>query len=117
MTATDRRGTDRRPQPIDIEYWCDGTRHQGRIQDLSEGGLYVYTGLSWPARKAIEFRFLLPDGSQAPIEGHGTVVWWEPMGFGVRFDRLAAGDRERLRRFVDELPESLPTPARGSRWL
>ena len=115
MNDVERR-TDRFPQRIEIEYRIEETRYQSLIGDLSEGGVYIYTRLDWAAGKPIEFRFRLPDGSETPIHGDGTVVWWEPKGFGVRFERLAAADRERIRSFVDSLPESLPTPARGSQW-
>ena len=63
--------------------------------------VYIHTGISWPAETVITFRFQLPDGSEIPIEGSGTVVWTERMGFGVRLDQLATSDRDRIKGFVE----------------
>ena len=99
MTTDDRRTAERHTLPIEMEFWCDETRHRARIEDLSEGGAYVYTGLNWPQGKTIEFSFVIP-GDDAPVTGTGTVVWTEYMGFGVRFDTVAGDGRERIRDLV-----------------
>lgn len=110
MQPDDRRKTDRQSLPIEIEFWCDSTRHRGRIEDLSEGGAYVYTGLNWPSGKTIEFAFSIP-GSEKPIRGTGTLVWSEYMGFGLRFDSLDDEARRMLRELVGAQPM---TDRRGS---
>lgn len=101
MSHDDRRETLRQSLPIEIEFWVDSTRHRGRIEDLSEGGAYVYTGLQWPDGKKIEFSFTLP-GAPEPITGNGTVVWTEYMGFGIRFDSLDDDARGRILAVVGE---------------
>ena len=97
LTQQDRRTSTRFSRPIDIEFWCDATRHRARLEDLGEGGFYVYTGLNWPAGQSIEFAFSLPDDSSEPIRGTGTVVWAEYMGFGVRFDSIDEASKKRIR--------------------
>ena len=87
-------------RPIEVEFLCNGTRHEGRIEDLSEGGMYIYTGLSWHLSTDIELQFELPDGDSTPIQGRGTIVWTDSMGFGVSLAGLDAIGRERLRRFI-----------------
>ena len=103
MSSGDRRTTERQSLPIEIEFWCDSTRHRGRIEDLSEGGAYVYTGLNWPSGKTIEFSFSIP-GADAPITGTGTLVWSEFMGFGLRFDSLDDAARRSIHEVVGAQP-------------
>ncbi len=100
----DRRGVERVHCPIEIRFWCDGTCHQGRIEDLSCGGVFISAGHTWPVGSSIRFRFRIPDVdglSEHPIQGRGTVVWIEQIGFGVRFVKLAQGARDRINFFVD----------------
>ncbi len=110
MSLDDRRKTDRHSLPLEMEFWVDSTRHRGRIEDLGEGGAYVYTGLQWPSGKTIEFSFVLP-GSSEPIRGSGTVVWTEYMGFGLRFDTLDEETRQRIR---DAVGDPVDSDRRGS---
>lgn len=97
----DRRSSPRMQWPLEIEFWCEGTHHTGRIEDLSEGGIYIYTGQHWPASNKIEFRFFLPDGWETPIRGEGNVAWTEPMGFGLRFEQLDHQHRDRISSFIE----------------
>lgn len=75
---------------------------QGRITDLSHGGLYVDTINPLPEGSSISFRFNLPgDDSERPISGEGQVVWMAHMqGMGIRFTRLSDDDRDRLRAYL-----------------
>lgn len=100
MSQDNRRQSDRQNLPIEFEFWCDDTRHRGRLEDLSEGGAYVYTGLDWPAGTPIGFSFALPDEDPAPITGNGTVVWTEYMGFGIRFEMLDEATKKRIRAVI-----------------
>ncbi len=98
----DRRGVGRVRCPIEIRFWCDGTSHWGRIEDLSSGGVFISAGHNWPVGSSIGFRFRIPDDLyKQPIQGRGTVVWIEEIGFGVRFVELAQGERDRINFFVD----------------
>lgn len=87
MNEHDRRVRRRVVVPIEIEFWCDATHHKGRIEDISEGGFYIYTGLGWPPGTELAFTFTLPNSPKLVI-GTATVVWTEQMGFGVRFDAI-----------------------------
>jgi hypothetical protein len=97
----DRRENPRISMPLEIEFWCEGTCHRGRVEDLSEGGVYIYTGLVWPSTRTLEFRFHLPDDPEVPIRGRGMIVWTEPMGFGVQFNGLSPANLSRIKAFVD----------------
>ena len=97
----ERRESDRHSIPTEIEFWCDATHHRGRIEDLSEGGVYIFTGLSWPAGTEMAFAFVLPDGTADRVIGTGTVAWSEQTGIGVRFDSLDDTARARIRALVD----------------
>ena len=97
VSDRDRRETGRYVVPIEIEFWCDATHHRGRIEDLSETGLYIYTGLGWPPGTEIAFTFTLPNSPKLVI-ATGTVAWTEQMGIGVRFDSLDDESRAKLGR-------------------
>ena len=99
MTDQDRRQTGRFIHPIEIEFWCDATHHKGRVEDLSEGGLYIYTGLGWPPGTELAFNFHLPNSPKLVL-GTATVAWTEQHGFGVRFDALDEESRGHIRSLV-----------------
>jgi len=75
---------------------------QGRITDLSDGGLYIDTINPLPEGSPISFRFGLPgDESECPISGEGQVVWMAHMqGMGIRFIRMSGDDRDRLKAYL-----------------
>ena len=100
----DRRDSSRLTKPIEIEFWCDATHHRGRIEDLSEGGFYVYTVLDWPVGQSLEFSFPLHDESDEPIRGTGTLVWTEYLGFGVRFESIDDDAKRRIRALLETAP-------------
>ena len=99
MSENERRGTGRYVVPIEIEFWCDATHHQGRIEDLSEGGLYIYTGLNWPPGTELAFTFKLPNTDKLVL-GTGTVAWTEQMGIGVSIDALDDESKAHIRNLV-----------------
>ena len=99
MSAEERRTSGRHAFPIEIEFWCDATHHKGRIEDLSVGGLYIYTGLNWPVGTPIAFTFTLPNSPKLVL-GTGTVAWTEQMGFGIRFDALDEESKNHIRDLV-----------------
>ena len=100
MNERKGRQTDRCAVPIEIVFWCDATHHKGRIEDLSETGLYIYTGLGWPPETEMAFTFTLPNSPKLVI-ATGTVVWSEQMGMGVRFDSLDDESRANIRALVE----------------
>ena len=87
MTVEERRRTDRLLQRIEIEYWCDGTRLQGWIGDLSEGGVYIYTGPTMEAKKQIEFlrKDIRHPSLRAKRRGGERRLWQGRITRGYRF--------------------------------
>jgi len=79
-----------------------GMHFQGRINDLSPGGMYIDTINPLPEGSSISFQFSLPgDGSGTPISGEGRIVWMSHMqGMGVSFTRLSDEDRDRLTAYL-----------------
>lgn len=103
MNESNRRESKRLAIPIEIQFWCDATHHQGRIEDLSEGGLYIFTGLRWPPGTELAFTFNLPNSPKLVI-GTATVMWTEQMGFGVRFDAIDDESLTSIRALIAESP-------------
>ena len=68
--------------------------------DIGENGLFL-AGAALPAGARLHFFLGLPDGSGC-VEGFGQVVHTTPSGVGVRLLRMAAGDRVRLDRYLQE---------------
>jgi hypothetical protein len=86
----------------DVTFDHKGMRFQGRINDLSPGGMYIDTINPLPESSFISFQFSLPgDESGRPIEGEGRVVWMAHMqGMGIIFARLSDEDRGRLKAYL-----------------
>ncbi|MBP7706812.1 MAG: PilZ domain-containing protein [Candidatus Aminicenantes bacterium] len=86
----------------DVTYENKGMRFQGRINDLSPGGMYIDTINPLPEASPVTFRFDLPgDEPENPVSGEGEVVWMVHMqGMGIRFTRLSDEDRARLEAYL-----------------
>ncbi len=97
-----QRSDHRRSVFAEVSYECQGVRGQGRVSDLSLGGICVSTFNPPPEGSVLNFRFVLPGGSpDMPITGQGTVVWQKPLqGMGVRFDRLNPVDEARIKAYL-----------------
>ena len=76
-----------------------GTR---RCSDLSEGGLYLETDVSFPIDTIVDLRFKLLDSDADPIRVQARVFYIHPtIGLGLQFTNLSDEDRERIKKFVD----------------
>ena len=86
----------------EVTFEHKGMRFQGRINDLSHGGMYIDTINPLPEGSTIGFQFGLPgDGPESPIEGQGRVVWMIHMqGMGINFTFLSDEDRARLEAYL-----------------
>lgn len=98
----EKRQGPRAPAIAEVSFEHKGMRFQGRINDLSHGGLYIDTINPLPEGSVISFRFSLPgDASESPISGEGRVVWMVHMqGMGIHFTRLSDDDRGRMKAFL-----------------
>ena len=86
----------------DVTFDHLGMHFHGRINDMSQGGLYIDTINPLPEGSSVSFQFRLPgDESGAPISGEGRVVWKIHMqGMGISFTRLSDEDQGRLRAYL-----------------
>ena len=76
-----------------------GTR---RCSDLSEGGLYLETDISFPVATVVDLRFKLFDSDADAIRVKARVVYVHPhIGLGLKFINLSAKDRERIKQVVE----------------
>jgi uncharacterized protein (TIGR02266 family) len=74
---------------IETEFEIDGQRAQGRIKNMSEGGLFVGTASIPEAGENIDLNFRGPGGGVVSLSG---LVWWttndggrhRAPGFGLR---------------------------------
>ena len=76
------------------------------LGDLSEGGAFIRTSLSFEVEDLVEFDLVLP-GDDRPVTIVGIVRWLKreaPRGIGVRFHRVQTADspddRERVRAYI-----------------
>lgn len=86
----------------DVTFDHKGLCFEGRINDLSPGGMYIDTINPLPEGASIGFQFSLPgDASESPVAGEGRVVWMVHMqGMGIVFTRLPDDDRDRLNAYL-----------------
>lgn len=97
----DRRETVRVARPIDIQYRHNCPPISARIEDLSEGGVFVDTRHTLTVGTVVHYSFSLPGEVSQAIAGRARVVWSAPhVGVGLQFLDLSEPDRDRLRFFV-----------------
>ena len=83
--------SDRIRTSIETEFEIGGKRAQGKIKNISEGGLFVGTAALPEEGDNLELRFRAPDGSVVSLS---RMVWWtrapantgqrQAPGFGMR---------------------------------
>jgi c-di-GMP-binding flagellar brake protein YcgR len=85
----------------------DGSRLEGAVVDLGEGGMRLVSEKHAPARSTIKLSFVLPDGGPE-IRVRGCVVlsyYSAPerkYHHGVAFTSIDRGDRSAIARFVEQ---------------
>ena len=100
--SDEKRKSPRSFAIADVTFENLGMRYHGRINDLSQGGIYIDTINPLPVGSSVSFEFWLPgDESVTPIPGEGRVVWMAHMqGMGIAFTRLSDEDRDRLKAYL-----------------
>ena len=91
---------------IDTEFEVRGHRAQGKIKNMSEGGLFVATAAIPEERESVDLTFRAPGGKEVRLSG---LVWWttnggdgkghRTPGFGLRL----LEDRDGFRGFLATL--------------
>jgi uncharacterized protein (TIGR02266 family) len=98
-----------------LRCWCEGDNVTvyARIENLSEGGLFLRT--SAPLRQGSRAKVRFGQGGPSSLEAEATVVWARglgesaPFGMGLKFDTDDAIRREEIRRLVREEYRGLET--------
>ena len=88
----------------DVSFDHKGMQYAGRVNDISQGGLYIDTINPLPEGSSISFQFKLPgDESGNPVSGEGRVVWMNHLqGMGICFTRLSDEDLARLKAYLSQ---------------
>lgn len=104
MDGEKRQGA-RAPAIAEVAFDHKGMRFQGRISDLSRGGMYIDTINPLPEGSTVGFQFSLPgDSPESPVAGQGRVVWMVHMqGMGISFTFLSDEDRARLEAYLSRV--------------
>lgn len=101
----DHRLAVRIKKALEVVYSSASPPIEGRLEDLSETGMFIETSHPLEVGAELEFSLTLPgDESEKPVRGHAKVVWSDQaVGVGVHFTDLKDEDRERLKWFVAEV--------------
>lgn len=109
LVIEEHRASPRVSLSVDIHLSSDSHFFTGLSGDISEGGIFVSTYRPLDIGNEVELELTLP-GSAEPFTARGTVRWIRehsadhPRGFGISFDVLADGERERIHDFCARRP-------------
>lgn len=100
--SDEKRQGSRSVAITEVTFDHKGMHYQGRINDISQGGLYIDTINPLPEGLSVSFQFRLPgDEPGVPVSGEGRVVWMIHMqGMGICFTRLSDEDQARLKAYL-----------------
>ena len=93
--GTDRRGTNRYPIDIGVEWETDGARQTGAMSDVSFDGCFVLSSGEVEDGAVVKVFVPLEGGMKVQFSGKVANHVFE-IGFGVRFDPLSAAQRDLL---------------------
>lgn len=103
-SGKERRGNDRYPAYLDIEWQGTGERKTGRISDVSDDGCFVLSSGDVADGEDVRLFIPLDNGMKVQFEGKVANHVFE-IGFGVKFEQLNAAQREVLAK-IDQQSES-----------
>ncbi len=94
-SGTERRGTNRYPVEVDVEWEGSGGRSRGSVSDVSLDGCFVLSSGDVSDGEPIKIFIPLADGMK--VEFRGTVANHVfEIGFGIRFEKLSVSQRDLL---------------------
>ena len=93
--GTDRRGTNRFPVDIDVEWEISTTRQPGALSDVSFDGCFILSSGEVEDGQTVRVFIPLADGMKVQFGGKIANHVFE-IGFGVKFDQLSAAQRDLL---------------------
>lgn len=94
VSASERRGTDRKKLIIDVRFSNGDATAIANTRDIGIGGLYMTTNAKLDIGTPISMSMTI-DTKEVSL--NGVVVYSDPgHGVGVRFDNLSPEDESRL---------------------
>ena len=98
-SGTERRETNRFVVEIDVEWVAASGRSTGSVSDVSLDGCFVLCSGDVENGEPIRLYIPLADGMKVEFTGRVANHVYE-IGFGVKFDKLTAAQRELLQKLV-----------------
>ena len=101
----ERRVAVRIKKALDVVYSSSSPPIQGRLDDLSETGMFIETSHPLEIGAEVEFTLTLPgESADKPVRGKGEVVWSDQaVGVGIHFTEILEEDRDRIKWYVAEV--------------
>lgn len=94
-SGTERRGTNRYPVEVDVEWQGATGRSTGTLSDVSLDGCFVLGSGDVTDGEQVKIFVPLADGMKVQFDGKVANHVFE-IGFGIKFDPLSAAQRELL---------------------
>ena len=101
-SGEERRGSNRYPVEIDVQWESSGGRQPGSVSDVSLDGCFVLSSGDVNDGEIVRLFIPLSDGMKVEFSGKVANHVFE-IGFGVRFDKLSAAQRDLLARIVKDV--------------
>jgi hypothetical protein len=98
-SGADRRGSNRYPVDVEVEWEGSGGRQPGSISDVSFDGCFVLSSGDVDDGDTVRIFIPLADGMKVQFEGRVANHVFE-IGFGVKFSALSGAQREVLTKIV-----------------
>ena len=107
MSDNRRKGGDRLPVEVKVDYRTVGSFITDYTKNISRGGIFIRTSLPLDVGERVRLRITLPDGD-APFALDGIVKWVStlrdrekhPPGMGIEFVDFDDNVRRQLDRLV-----------------
>ena len=104
-SGEERRGVSRYQVEVDVEWQTSGGREPGTLSDISLDGCFVLSEGDVEDGDSVKIFIPLADGMKVEFTGKVTNHVFE-IGFGARFDKISAAQRDLLASLVQAADES-----------
>jgi len=94
-SGVERRGTNRYPVSVDVEWEVNTTRQPGTLSDVSFDGCFILSSGEVEDGDLVRVFIPLADGMKVQFGGKIANHVFE-IGFGVKFDQLSSAQRDLL---------------------
>ena len=103
-SGAERRSVTRFQVEVDVEWQTSGDRSPGTLSDVSLDGCFVLSSGDVIDGEPAKIFVPLADGMKVEFTGKVTNHVFE-IGFGVRFDKISAAQRDVLAKMVQAAEE------------